>query len=115
MRTPRLLLNDLLDAISVIEQYTPSTLDAFNADPPVQSHVVRHIAIIGEAAARLPQPFRDAHPTVPWRAIIDMRNIVIHVCHGINWTRVYQTARTDIPVLKQQVQAILAVLAPEQP
>ena len=114
MRTPRLLLTDILDAIAVIEQYTPATPEAFTADPPVQSHVVRHIAIIGEAASRLPQPFRDAHPTIPWRAIIDMRNIVIHVYHGINWTRVYQTARTDIPVLKQKVQAILAALPPEQ-
>ena len=34
----------------------------------------------------------------PWRQIIDMRNILIHVYHGINWQRVYQTARTDVPV-----------------
>jgi uncharacterized protein with HEPN domain len=51
MRTPRLLLSDILEAITVIEQYTPATPDAFEADPPVQSHIVRHIAIIGEAAA----------------------------------------------------------------
>ena len=113
MRTPRLLLNDILDAIAVIEQYTPATSDAFEADPPVQSHIVRHIAIIGEAASRLPQSFRDEHGMVPWRAIIDMRNIVIHVYHGINWQRVYETAQNDVPPLKHQIESILASLPPE--
>jgi uncharacterized protein with HEPN domain len=110
MRTPRLLLDDILEAIAVIEQYTPPTPEAFDADPPVQSHVVRHIAIIGEAASRLPQEFRDAHAAVPWRRIIDMRNIVIHVYHGINWRRVYETARNDVPPLKHQIEIIRASL-----
>ncbi|HTV48059.1 MAG TPA: HepT-like ribonuclease domain-containing protein [Phycisphaerae bacterium] len=84
MRTSRLLLQDILEAIAEIERYTPDTLEKFNADAPVQSHIVRHIAIIGEAASRLPRVLRDAHPDVPWREIIDMRNIVVHVYHGIN-------------------------------
>jgi uncharacterized protein with HEPN domain len=54
MRTPRLLLEDILDAIAEIERYTPATPEAFGANPLVQSHIVRHIAIIGEAASRLP-------------------------------------------------------------
>jgi uncharacterized protein with HEPN domain len=113
VRTTRLLLQDVLDAIEVIERYTPATPEAFAADPPVQSHVLRHIAIIGEVAARLPQPLRDANPTVPWRQIIAMRNILVHVYHGINWDRVYETARRDIPVLKPAVEAMLAVLPPD--
>ena len=113
MRTPRLLLEDILDAIAEIERYTPATPEAFDADPLVQSHIVRHIAIIGEAASHLPKPLRDAHPGVPWRQIIDMRNIVIHVYHGINWRRVYGTARQDIGALKTEIQAIAATLPPE--
>jgi uncharacterized protein with HEPN domain len=113
MRTPRLLLQDILDAIAEIERYTPATPEAFDADPPVQSHVVRHIAIIGEAASHLPTPVREAHPNVPWREIVDMRNIVVHVYHGINWRRVYDTARKDVPALKPQIESILASLPPE--
>ena len=113
MRTARLLLQDILEAIEVIGQYTPPTLPEFHANPPVQSHVIRHIAIIGEAASRLPQPLRDASPAVPWRQIIAMRNIVVHVYHGINWDRVYETARRDVPALRQPVEAILAALPPD--
>lgn len=112
MRTARLLLQDILEAIEIIDQYTPPTLPAFHANPPVQSHIVRHIAIIGEAAARLPQPLRDANPGVPWRQIIAMRNIVVHVYHGINWERVYETARRDVPGLRAHVEAMLAAFPP---
>jgi len=112
MRTPQLLLQDILDAIAEVERYTPATPEAFDADPLVQSHIVRHIAIIGEAASRLPTPVRDTHANVPWRQIIDMRNIVVHVYHGINWRRVYDTARKDVTALKPQIQAIFDSLPP---
>ena len=113
MRTSRLLIEDILEAIAIIERYTPATSQAFAADPPIQSHIVRHIAIIGEAASRLPKSLRDANPSIPWRQIIDMRNIVVHVYHGINWERVYETACKDVPALKPQMQAILDSLPTE--
>ncbi len=113
MRTPYLLLEDILDAIREIEAYTPATPEAFDANPPVQSHIARNIAIIGEAASRLPKPLCEANPAVPWRQIIDMRNIVVHAYHGINWHRVYDTARKDVPALQAQILGILSTLPRE--
>ena len=112
MRTPRALLRDILDAINQIAKYLPPTFVDFQGNEPVQSHVARNIAIIGEAASRLPKSLRDAHPSIPWRQIIDMRNIVVHVYHGINWLRVFDTARIDVPALKAQVESIEAALPP---
>ncbi len=113
MRSTPLLLQDMLEAIDVIARYTPDSFERFNADPPVQSHVIRHIAIIGEAASRVSRDIRDAHADVPWRQIVDMRNIVVHVYHGINWIRVYETARDHVPALRPRIEAILASLPPE--
>lgn len=113
MRTPRLFVQDILEAIAVIEQYTPASLQEFRVNPPIQSHIVRYISIIGEAAARLPQPLRDANPSIPWRQIISMRNFVVHVYHSINWERVYETARQDVPALKGPMEIILNALPPD--
>jgi uncharacterized protein with HEPN domain len=115
MRTPRLLLQDILESVSEIVDTTPPTDAEFNANKFVQSHVLRHIAIIGEAASRLPSELRNANPGIPWRQIIDMRNIVIHAYHGINWHRVFETAQRDVPVLKVQIESILASLPPDPP
>lgn len=40
--------------------------------------VVHNIMIIGEAANLLTKEFRDDHPEVPWRDIVDMRNVLVH-------------------------------------
>jgi uncharacterized protein with HEPN domain len=83
MRTLRMLLDDIQEAIHVIEQYAPADLATFLADP-----------------------------SIPWRQIIAMRNVVIHVYHGINWERVYDTARSDIPVLKREITLVIGKLPP---
>ena len=50
MRSDRLRLQDILDAIDTIENYLPSDRAAFDRDPPLQSHVYRHVMIVAEAA-----------------------------------------------------------------
>ena len=54
---------------------------------------------IGEAAARLTAPARVLVGAVPWRQIVGMRNIVVHVYWGIDLGELVKTARHDLPVL----------------
>jgi uncharacterized protein with HEPN domain len=102
-----------LDAISVIERYLPGDRETFDRDPPLQSHIYRHLMIIGEAAWSLSDPLKQQNPHVPWRLIEGMRHIMVHDYFKVNWTRVFETARDHVPVLKPQIQAILASLPPD--
>ncbi len=65
MRSDRLRLLDILDAIDEVAKYLPADRAAFDRDPPVQSHIYRHVMIVGEAAWQLSQPIKDAYPDVP--------------------------------------------------
>ena len=78
MRSDRLRLQDILDAIAVIRQYLPADRAAFDRDPPVQSHIYRHVMIIGEVAWNLSREIKDQNPQVPWRQIEGMRHIMVH-------------------------------------
>lgn len=100
MRSARLRLQDILDAVAVITRYLPADRAVFDADPPLQSHIFRHLMIVGEAAWNLSQPIKDLHPQVPWKQIAGMRHIMVHDYFKVNWNRVYETAQDDIPVLK---------------
>lgn len=113
MRGDRLRLQDILDAIAIIEQDTPSRRQDFDANRAVQSHILLHAQIIGEAVSRLSQALRDQNPQVPWKPIMRMRNIIAHVYFGIDWDEVWQVATRDVKDLRSQVEAILAGLPPD--
>lgn len=115
MRPVRLLLEDMLDSIREIMDTTPSAKADFDANKLLQSHLLRHIQIIGEAGWRLPKELKDHHPEVPWRQMSGMRHVLVHDYFEVNWGLVYQTAREDIPELKPRILAILNSLAADDP
>ena len=69
--------------------------------------VVRQLEIIGEAANNLSSDFRESHPEIPFRDIIDMRNLLIHNYAEINTKVVWETCKTNLPELKTFVAEVL--------
>jgi uncharacterized protein with HEPN domain len=54
---------------------------------------------IGEAASRLTPATRQLLGDVPWRAIIGMRNIIVHIYWGIDVHELVKTTKDDLPSL----------------
>jgi uncharacterized protein with HEPN domain len=92
MRPQRLLMQDILESVLEVITSTPATQAKFDANKYLQSHLLRHIQIIGEAAWRLPKDLKEDHPEVPWRQIEGMRHVLVHDYFEVNWTRIYETA-----------------------
>ncbi len=63
--------------------------------------------IIGEAARGLTEELRQAHPEVPWRQMIAMRNVLIHGYFDIDVDLVWSVADNDLPKLAAQIRAIV--------
>ncbi len=74
MRSDLDWLRDMLEAIAVIERFRPASRAAFDSDEPVQSHLLRHLQMVGEASGRLSEEIKAKHSKVPWRQIAGMRN-----------------------------------------
>lgn len=53
------------------------SLTAFLGNLVLMRAVERNVEIIGEAAGRVSQPYREAHPEIPSRQIIGQRHILI--------------------------------------
>jgi uncharacterized protein with HEPN domain len=70
---------------------------------------------IGEAAARLTPAGKSRVGDVPWRQIVGMRNIVVHVYWGIDIRELVKTAREDLPVLITALERALAAWPTDRP
>jgi uncharacterized protein with HEPN domain len=69
--------------------------------------LTRLIEIIGEAANRTPQEFRDDHPEIRWIEIIGMRNRLIHGYDEVDFDFLWSVVRNDLPSLIKQLNKAL--------
>lgn len=107
MRDDRSRLLDVIEAIERIERYAARGREAFDRDELLQTWVVHHIQIVGEAVRKLSDALRSEHPEIPWAEIIGMRNIVVHDYFGVDTEEVWAAVERDLPDLKRKIQAIL--------
>jgi uncharacterized protein with HEPN domain len=107
MRSESERLLDILEAIERIEKYAREGKGTFEADELIQTWIIHHIEVIGEACRFLPTEFQAHYSNVPWADIIGMRNLLIHHYFGIDTEAVWGVVEKDIPELKTNIQAIL--------
>jgi uncharacterized protein with HEPN domain len=69
--------------------------------------VVRELAIVCEAARRIDESIQKIYSDIPWSDIIGMRHKLIHDYFEIDIDEVWRTAQDDLPVLREQVQAMI--------
>ena len=98
-------LQDILKAISKIEEYTKDIdPEVFQIDTMRQDAVIRQFEIIGEAANRISKDFLDSYPNFSLKAAIRMRNFLIHGYDEVNIKVVWKTVQIDIPLLKKSLE-----------
>ena len=80
---------------------------AFFADMNSYRSTLYDIALIGEAAGRVPQEIQDANPQIPWRDIISARNHITHEYDRINENVVWATIQIGIPDLLPKLREMV--------
>lgn len=102
-------VEDMLDAIDKAEILVRDvTFDQFEADFRINFAVVRTLEIIGEATKRMPTAIRQKYSALPWQGMAGMRDRVIHGYDIVDLQIVWDTVCDDLPIIKPQLQQILA-------
>ncbi len=70
--------------------------ETFDKDEDVQIVLVHMIQIIAEAAAGVSDELVDAHPEVPWRQIVAIRNRVVHGYFEVDLDILWNVALGDV-------------------
>src|SRR4030043_944886 len=105
MKSDKLYLGHIIDAISGIEEYTSSmTHDEFLKDKKTQDAVLRKLEVVGEASKRLSDELTKSLPEIPWKDIVGMRNKLITDYFGVDLEAVWKTAKEDTSTLKSALE-----------
>ncbi len=91
---------DMLDAAQAVVRFMAGRdIDAYTADEVLRAAVERKIEIIGEAARRVSESFRLAHPEVPWRKVMAQRHVLAHDYGEIEDDIIWRVATIHVPEL----------------
>lgn len=110
MRNDKERLLDIVESIDRIQRYSKRGRDSVEGSELVQTWIVHHIEILGEAARGVSEDFRKRHPEVPWREMVSMRNVLAHEYFGFDIERVWATVERDLPPLRREIERIIAEL-----
>ena len=108
-RTPKLLVEDILDSARKIRQFTNGmSLDQFLNDERTIDAVIRNFEIIGEASNRLPDEFKSSHKIVDWTRIRGFRNRIVHDYFGIDHSIVWNIVQSYLQELTSELESVLS-------
>ena len=108
-RDPVLFLEDVERACTNIISYTRGhARDQVFCDQMRLDAVLMNFQIIGEAVKRLSVETRDEYPSIPWRRIAGMRNVVADAYYALDLDIVWDAICVDVPELQEQIRGMIA-------
>ena len=104
----RVFIAQMVEAAEAALEFTEGrSKEGVASDRLVGFAVVRAIQFVGQAARGVSENVQAAHPEIPWRQMIGMRNVVVHDYADVDLALVWQTVREDLPGLIRRLNAIL--------
>ena len=102
------LLDDIKVSIENILSFTKNlSFEMYCADIKTVHAVQHNFLIIGEAAARIPDEFKQQHEQINWRQIKDFRNVIVHDYFGIDSSIVWDIIQLNLQELHTHIVKLL--------
>lgn len=108
MRQDDLYLLDMLVAARKAARFAADvTYSQFEGSDLHQNAIIKVVEIVGEAASRVSEVTKEAHPEVPWQEIVGLRNRIVHAYFEIDLELIWQIVHEDVPVLIDRLEQMV--------
>ncbi|MGM3305802.1 HepT-like ribonuclease domain-containing protein [Anabaena sp. WFMT] len=68
--------------------------------------MLRNLQIIGEAIKQVPTEIRNRYPTVEWRKIAGLRDILAHAYFSLENETIWDIVQNKVPLLQEEIEVI---------
>lgn len=72
-----------------------------------QNAILKVLEVVGEAASRVGDDTRQAHPDISWQQIVGLRNRIVHAYFEIDLDVVWRIVQEDLPELISQLEPLV--------
>ncbi|MFL6235311.1 MAG: DUF86 domain-containing protein [Thermoanaerobaculia bacterium] len=101
---------DMLQASRDILEFTRGVSQGeYSSNKMLQMAVERGFQILGEAARRVTESFKAAHPEIPWSSIVGHRNVIVHDYADLSPKRIWEVVEDDLPGLAQSLERLISL------
>jgi uncharacterized protein with HEPN domain len=101
---PKQFVEDMLEAMDKIERYvTGLSYETVAKNRVLVDEIMGNLETLGEAAENIPEDVREKYPDIPWKRLIELKNID-------NLDVIWGTVTKTLPETKPKIVAILESL-----
>lgn len=98
-----LYLTDIVEAAVKLKSLFENKADSAEVRELACLHLLQ---ILGEAAKKVPKDLREQAPTVPWRQMCGLRDVIVHEYFHVDFSQL-QSLRNDLPTIIDEVSRLI--------
>lgn len=107
-----MVLSDIEAAIDgILDAVRDVGMEEFRSSWVLRHAVQRGLEIISEASRHIPEDLATRHPTIPWRQIRDIGNVLRHAYHRVDDEVVWAVIENDLAPLRRAVVTMRETIA----
>lgn len=104
-------LHHMLDCAQAISKFSSGRIrQDLDSDRFFASAIMREFEVLGEAASAISAETRQLFPQIPWKAVVGMRNQLIHVYFDVDHDIIWSTIMEALPDLIPKIEFAVATL-----
>lgn len=85
--------------------------EKFASDEVLQAATLHVLQVIGEAASKVSEDTRKAHPQIPWQQIVGLRHRLVHDYPSVEIPKIREIIENHVP---QLIEALEKIVPPEE-
>lgn len=102
-----MLLAEMLDAADQAQEIARGrSSDELQADRLRRDALLWNFTVLGEAAAKVSEDVKRAHPDIPWAQPVRVRNRIVHGYWSIDLDILVVTATRDLAGFAEQLRGV---------